>query len=248
MIFGAETQSVSSREDGKYIFYQSAEGLKECVADEILLGVGRAPNVEGFGLEKAGVDFDLKKGVIVDECLRTSNRKIWACGDVCLPYKFTHTAEASAKIAVQNALFHGRKKIHELIIPWCTYTDPEIAHTGLYEQEALAKGIKISVFKQSLEEVDRAITDGETNGFVKVITVQGSDKIIGATVVARHAGELISELTLAMRAGVGLKTIADTIHPYPTQAEAIKKVAYAYNKTLLTPFAAKFLKFLIKFT
>jgi pyruvate/2-oxoglutarate dehydrogenase complex dihydrolipoamide dehydrogenase (E3) component len=140
-----------------------------------------------------------------------------------------------ARIVIQNALFFGRAKASALTIPWCTYTDPEIAHVGLYEHEAKERGIAIQTFEQSLAHVDRAILDGDTEGFVRLSVRAGTDKIVGATAVARHAGEMISEITLAMTAGVGLGTIAKTIHPYPTQAEAIKRVADAYNRTRLTP-------------
>jgi pyruvate/2-oxoglutarate dehydrogenase complex dihydrolipoamide dehydrogenase (E3) component len=141
-----------------------------------------------------------------------------------------------ARIAIQNALFLGRAKASALIIPWCTYTDPEVAHVGLYEAEAQARGIAVQTFTQPMAHVDRAVLDGDTDGFVKVHVRAGSDRIIGATVVARHAGEMVSELTLAMVGGLGLGTLSRTIHPYPTQAEAIKRVADAYNRTRLTPF------------
>src|SRR5262249_30083774 len=136
---------------------------------------------------------------------------------------------------IQNALFLGRKKATALTIPWCTYTEPEIAHVGLYEHEAAERGILTKTFMQQLRDVDRAILDDETDGFVKVQVRAGSDRILGATIVASHAGDLISELTLAMVGKLGLGTIASTIHPYPTQAEAIKKVGDAYNRTRLTP-------------
>jgi pyruvate/2-oxoglutarate dehydrogenase complex dihydrolipoamide dehydrogenase (E3) component len=141
-----------------------------------------------------------------------------------------------ARIAIQNALFLGRAKLSALTIPWCTYTDPEIAHVGLYEGEARDRGIRVRTFVQDLGKVDRAIIDGEVEGFVKVHVRDRTDEILGATIVARHAGEIISELTVAMVNGVGLKGIARAIHPYPTQAEAIRRVGDAYNRTRLTPF------------
>lgn len=207
-------------------------------ADEILVGAGRAPNVEGLNLEDAGVRYE-KTGVIVNDYLQTTNPDIFAAGDICLTYKFTHTADATARIVIQNALFFKSKKLSSHIVPWCTYTDPEIAHVGMYEQEAVKRGIEVNTFKKPLKEVDRAIADGETEGFVKVHVKKGSDEILGATIVARHAGEMISEITLAMVAKVGLGTIAKVIHPYPTQAEAIKHVADAYNRTRLTPILKK---------
>ena len=202
--------------------------------DAILLAAGRAPNVEGLGLEAAGVRYD-KKGVAVDDRLRTSNPRVYAAGDVCSPYQFTHAADAMARLVIRNALFLGRRRVSSLVIPWCTYTDPEVAHVGLYEHEAAAKGAAVDTFTQELRHVDRAILDGETDGFVKVVVRRGSDRLLGATIVARHAGEMISEATLVITAGLGLRRLADTIHPYPTQTEALRKVGDAYNRTRLTP-------------
>jgi pyruvate/2-oxoglutarate dehydrogenase complex dihydrolipoamide dehydrogenase (E3) component len=151
-------------------------------------------------------------------------------------------ADASARIVIQNALFMGRKKLSALHIPWCTYTDPEIAHVGMYERDAQEKGIPLDTFIRPMKEVDRAVTDGEEEGFVKVHVKRGADKILGATIVARHAGDMISEVSLAMVGGLGLKTIANVIHPYPTQAEAIRQAAEEYNRTRLTPLAKSVLR------
>jgi pyruvate/2-oxoglutarate dehydrogenase complex dihydrolipoamide dehydrogenase (E3) component len=205
------------------------------LVDQLLVAVGRAPNVEGLGLETVGVAFD-KKGVQVNDRLQTTNPRIFACGDICSPYQFTHAADFMARIVIQNALFKGRTRAGSLIIPWCTYTSPEIAHVGLYEKEAKAKGLEVDTFTQELSGVDRAILDGETAGFARVHVRKGTDEIVGATVVAAHAGELISELTLAMKGGLGLKTLGAAIHPYPTQAEAIRKTGDQFNRTRLTPF------------
>jgi pyruvate/2-oxoglutarate dehydrogenase complex dihydrolipoamide dehydrogenase (E3) component len=191
--------------------------------------------VEGLNLEAVGVRYDRRVGVSVNDRLRTSNRKIYAAGDICSRFKFTHAADAMARIVIQNALFKGRAKASALTIPWCTYTAPEVAHVGLYEHEAKDRGIAFRTFTQELGEVDRAVLDGEDEGFVKVLIGPRGDKILGATIVAAHAGDMISELTLAMVGGLGLGTIAKTIHPYPTQAEAIKKIGDAYNRTRLTP-------------
>jgi pyruvate/2-oxoglutarate dehydrogenase complex dihydrolipoamide dehydrogenase (E3) component len=229
---------VRKEERGKVIYVESHGAKLELPVNEILLGVGRAPNIEGLNLEAAGVEYS-NQGVKVNDCLQTSNARIYAAGDICLPYKFTHTADATARIVIQNALFAGRKKMSALVIPWCTYTDPEIAHVGLYETQAKEKGVPVQTFTQAFDEVDRALLEGETGGLIKVHVRQGTDKILGATIVARHAGEMISEITLAMTGNIRLKTIAQTIHPYPTQAEAIKKVADAYNRTRLTPAAKK---------
>ncbi|MBI2924350.1 MAG: mercuric reductase [Verrucomicrobia bacterium] len=206
----------------------------DVLVDQLLVAVGRAPNVEGLGLETVGVEFD-EKGVKVNDRLHTTNPRIFACGDICSPYQFTHAADFMARIVIQNALFKGRKRVSDLIIPWSTYTSPEIAHVGLYEKEAQEKGIAVDTFTQELGEVDRAILDGETDGFVRVHVRKGTDEILGATIVAAHAGDLISEITLAMVGRIGLKTVSRTIHPYPTQSEALRKVADVWNRARLTP-------------
>jgi pyruvate/2-oxoglutarate dehydrogenase complex dihydrolipoamide dehydrogenase (E3) component len=229
-------ESVERRANERILRIESGGTRSEVAVDAILVGAGRAPNVEGLNLEAVGVEYDRQQGVRVDDRLRTTNPRIYAAGDVCVPFKFTHVADAMARIVLRNALFRGRATVSTLTIPWCTYTDPEIAHVGLYEAEATARGIQVETFTQDLADVDRAVLDGETDGFVKVHVRKGSDRIVGATVVARHAGEMLAEITLAMRNGIGLGAIADTIHAYPTQAEAIKKVADAYNRTRLTPF------------
>jgi len=203
--------------------------------DEILTGIGRAPNVEGLNLDAAGVAYNADTGIVVNDFLQTTNRRVYAAGDVCLEHKFTHTADASARIVLQNALFLGRKRLSALTIPWCTYTDPEIAHVGLYAGVARERGIPVRTFTILMHDVDRAVTDGEEEGFVKIHVRQGSDRILGATVVARHAGEMINGLSLAINAGLGLRALAQVVHTYPTQAEAIKMAADAYNRTRLTP-------------
>ena len=223
-------------ENGSKVADLVNDGVMTTVAvDEILIGVGRAPNVEGMDLEAANVRYDTGKGIVVDDFLRTSNRRIYAAGDVCLTRKFTHSAEASARIVVQNALFLGRKRLSALTIPWCTYTDPEIAHVGLYVAGAFQKHISVKTFTILMHDVDRAVLDGEEQGFVKIHVREGSDRILGATIVARHAGDMINCITLAINSGLGLRALAEVIHPYPTQANAIKMAADAYNRTRLTP-------------
>ena len=231
-IFNAKVESVES--DGanggqKNIRYTLDGAASDVTVDAILVGVGRAPNVENLGLEAAGVAFD-RAGVTVDSYLRTSNPRIYAAGDICFPFKFTHTADAMAQIVIQNALFPhpfglGRRTTDSLIIPWCTYTEPEIAHVGMYEADAREKGLAVETFTQPLEEVDRALLDGEEAGFARVLVQQGTDRILGATIVAADAGNLISEVTVAMQARAGLGTIGAAIHPYPTQAEAWRRTA-----------------------
>jgi pyruvate/2-oxoglutarate dehydrogenase complex dihydrolipoamide dehydrogenase (E3) component len=208
---------------------------QEIVVDRVLLAVGRSPNVERLQLEAAGVEYDLRAGVRVNDQLQTTNPRIYAAGDVCSQYKFTHAADAMARIVIGNALFGRRSKASRLIIPWCTYTSPEIARIGLSGTEAEAAGIAIETFVQPLAEIDRAILDGQSEGFVRVHVRRGTDQLLGATVVAERAGELIGELSLAMTHGVGLKKIAATIHPYPTESEAIRRLGDQYNRTRLTP-------------
>lgn len=234
LVLGCELCEVTKGPEGKTLRFRCAEGNDQISVDQILVGAGRAPNVEGLGLEAAGVAYDSRAGIGVDSHLRTSNRRIFAVGDCCMGWKFTHAADAAAKIAVQNALFFGRKRLDRLVMPWVTYTDPEIAHVGLYERDAARRGIEVKSFKIPLEQVNRAVTDGETEGFVKIHTRKGSDRILGATLVAAHAGEMLSEITLAIVGKLGLGTIANVIHPYPTQAEAIKAAANAYQRTRLT--------------
>ena len=231
------TEAVKVRVDGgqKIIDLVSDDNRSSVTVDAILIGAGRLPNVDDLGLEAAGVDYDKKRGVRVDDFLRTSNRRIYAAGDVCLEHMYTHTADASARIVVQNALFLGRRRMSALTVPWCTYTDPEIAHVGLYVREARERDIPVKTFTVPMHDVDRAVADSEDAGFVKIHVRERSDRILGATIVARHAGEMINEISLAMVAGIGLRTIARVIHAYPTQAEAIRKAADAYNRTRLSP-------------
>jgi pyruvate/2-oxoglutarate dehydrogenase complex dihydrolipoamide dehydrogenase (E3) component len=243
VLLDSSVRRVTRDGNGKRLHLLRGGAEETVTVDEILVGVGRAPNVEGLGLETAGVEYDPARGVTVDDRLRTSNANIFAAGDICMQFKFTHAADAAARIVIQNALFPaGRARLSALTVPWCTYTDPEIAHVGMYERDALERGIELDTFLQPMAGVDRAIAEGEEEGFVKVHVRKGTDRIVGATIVARHAGEMISEITLAMVAGVGLKTLSEVIHPYPTQAEAIRKVADAYNRTRLTPRIRRFLE------
>jgi pyruvate/2-oxoglutarate dehydrogenase complex dihydrolipoamide dehydrogenase (E3) component len=245
LILKARPIGVLNTAGGKLLRYER-DGQEDALeVDEILAGTGRAPNVENLGLEEAGVRYDTREGVLVNDRLQTTNRHIYAAGDVCLQYKFTHLADATARLVIQNALFLGRQKLSALTIPWCTYTDPEVARVGLNEAEAEKQGIPIQTLIKPLSEVDRAVVDGEDEGLVKIHLKAGTDRILGATIVARHAGEMISEVTLAMVAKAGLKTLASVIHPYPTQAEAIRQTGDLYNRTRLTPFVKKlFTRFL----
>ena len=235
LVLDARLLRVGAGADGKTIAFESHGASGEVRVEDILVGAGRVPNVDGLGLEAVGVAYDRERGVHVDDRLRTANPRVYAVGDVCLGTRFTHVADATARVVIQNALFFGRKTLSALTIPWCTYTDPEIAHVGMYERDAAARGIAVTTFTVPLREVDRALADGEDDGFVKVHVRAGTDAILGATIVARHAGEMLNELTLAMVRKVGLGALANVIHPYPTQAEAIRKAGDAYNRTRLTP-------------
>lgn len=218
---------------------------REMRFDKLLLAVGRVPNVDGIGLEAAGVEFS-KHGVEVDDRLRTSNRRIFAVGDVASRYKFTHVADALARIAIQNSLFFGRKKASDLVVPWCTYTDPEIAHVGLYESDAEEQGIAIETLTIQLDTVDRSILEGADEGFLRLHIEKGKDRILGATLVADHAGDMLGALSLAVTNKVGLGAIAGTIHAYPTQAEALKKAADTWRRGKLTPTVSKIFELFFK--
>ena len=233
-IFNSKITRVETRGPEKVIYFERHGSVEELALDEILVGIGRAPNVEELGLEKVGVAYT-HAGVTVNNRLQTTNARIYAAGDVCFPFKFTHTADAMAQIVIQNALFPhpfglAYARTDALIIPWCTYTEPEIAHVGLYEADAKKRGLDVQTFTYQLDDVDRAILDGQCEGFARVHVEKGTDKILGATIVAEHAGDMISELTVLMKTGHGLKTLTGTIHPYPTQAEVIKKVGNAWRK------------------
>jgi pyruvate/2-oxoglutarate dehydrogenase complex dihydrolipoamide dehydrogenase (E3) component len=222
---------------GEKLVRLECAGRSESVAvDAVLVGVGRAPNVEGLNLDGVGVEYDTRQGITVSDRLQTTNPRIYAAGDICSRYKFTHHADFQARIVIQNALFLGQARASALTVPWCTYTDPEIAHVGLSEREARTKGVPIRTFVQEFPEVDRAVLDGEEEGLVKLHVRAGTDRILGATIVARHAGEMLPELTMAITQGIGLARIARIIHTYPTQAEAIRKLGDQYNRTRLTPF------------
>jgi len=237
-------------EAGKVLHFYRNDMVESVVVDEILVGAGRQPNVEDLSLETVGVQYDLRQGVRVNNYLQTTNPRIYAAGDVCMAWKFTHAADAAARIVIKNTLFApfglGRSKLSDLVMPWVTYTDPEIAHVGLYEHQAQAQGLDTDTIKIPLADVDRALADGELEGFAKILHQKGSDTILGATLVARHAGDMINEITLAMVTKQGLNALSGVIHPYPTQAEAIKKAADAYRRKLLTSRTRMFLKFLTR--
>jgi len=235
LILGCQLEKIEPGGTARIIHVKRADGVMEQhAADEILVAAGRAPNVEGLGLEAAGVEYDAR-GVTVDDRLRTTNKRIFAAGDVAMAWKFTHAADAAAKIVVQNALFFGRRKVSGLTMPWATYTDPEVAHVGLYARDAEERNIPIDTYTTPLEKVNRAVAEHQTEGFVRVHTRKGKGEIVGATIVGPHAGELISQVTQAMVTGTSLGKLGDVIYPYPTYAEGLKATAGAFTRTRLTP-------------
>ena len=248
MLFNSTASGVTVDADETVVQVESTSdgSIGEIRVDRILVAAGRVPNVEDLGLDRAEVNYDRRRGVLVDDRLRTSNPRIYAAGDICSAFKFTHMADAMARIVIGNSLFFGRAKASALKVPWCTYSDPELAHVGLHESEAAARNIAIDTFRTEMASVDRAVLDGDSEGFVKIHCKRGTDTSVGATVVARHAGEMISEVTAAMTSGLGLRSIASTIHPYPTQAEAIRKTADAYQRTRLTPMVQRVLKGILR--
>ena len=250
LVLNCKLDGVKQDSEGKVISFQSDRGQESIIVDEILASAGRQPNVETLNLAAVSVEYDPRRGVKVNDNLQTSNPKIYGAGDVCMNWQFTHAADAAARIVIKNTLFSpfgfGKSKLSDLTMPWVTFTDPEIAHVGMYEAEAQTKGIDCNTIKIDFDDVDRALADGETAGFLKILHKKGSDEILGATIVARHGGEMISEITTAMIGGMGLSKMSTVIHPYPTQASAIKQAADTYRRTLLTERTKKLLGFLSK--
>lgn len=261
--FHAQTRRMEKRGNEAVVYFDQEGQERELVVDKILIGIGRAPNVHGMGLEVVGVKSDARRGIEVNDRLQTTNPMIYAAGDVCSRFQFTHAADYMARIVIQNTLFRGRARASALTIPWCTYTSPELAHVGMKAGEAAEKGIEIDTYTVHLNDVDRAILDGDTDGFVRAHVKKGTDEILGATVVATNAGDMINELTFAMtlnrriprwkrllrlQKGVGLSAIGNTIHPYPTQADAIRKLGDQYSRTRLTPFVKKLFEKWLRFT
>ncbi len=234
LVFNAKTQRAEVRSGTKMLIVESTGRAQEIVCDAVLVSAGRVPNTDGLNLEAAGVTSD-QRGVQVNDRLQTTNPNIFAAGDVCSMYKFTHTANVLGRMAMVNALFWGRNKASSMTVPWCTYTDPEIAHVGLYEQQATAQGHQVQTLTVQLDENDRAILDGEEEGFIRVHLKKGTDRILGATIVAAHAGDLLTYFTLLMVRGQGLSALSSPIYPSPTQSEAIKRLANQYLQTKLTP-------------
>ena len=230
---------IAQDQQGIHLKVENPQPGYHVVVDQLLVAAGRIPNIEGMNLEKASVKYS-KKGVHINDYLQTANPRIYAAGDVCSSYQFTHAADFMARAVIRNALFHGRIRHSKLIIPRCTYTSPEIAHVGLTAAEASAQGS--STFTQFFSGIDRAILEGQTNGMACVHVKKGSDHILGATIVAANAGDIISTFTMAITHNIGLSAVANTIFPYPTQAEVVHKLGNQYNRTKLTPRVKKLLR------
>jgi len=242
------TKAVSfERQDGRISVTIEANGAERKLTTEaVLVAAGRTPNVESLGLEAAGVKFD-RRGVSVDETLTTSKPHIFACGDVAGPYAFTHAADYQARIVVRNILLPWFKaKASYRWMPWVTYTDPEVAHFGPTEEEARGKNLEYGVFRHDWHDLDRAVTDSETEGFIKVLTARGKDTILGATVVGVHAGEVMHELLVAAKHGIGLSKLSGTVHAYPTYSSSVQRVADSFQKTRLTPRVAGLFRWLYR--
>lgn len=243
---GAKVVEVGTRSDSTLVTCEKDGERVELEGDALLVVVGRTPNVE-LGLEVAGVAYS-SKGVEVDDRLRTTNRRIYAVGDLASPHKFTHVADAQARLAVRNALFFGRGKASSLVVPAATYTSPEIARVGLTVKELRGSGVETETITIPMEDVDRARLDGDTEGFVQIHVRDGSDEILGATIVAPHAGDLIAQVTQAMKLEVGLEKLGDLIFPYPTTVEALRKAADKFRRRRLTPRATRFFDVFFRFS
>jgi pyruvate/2-oxoglutarate dehydrogenase complex dihydrolipoamide dehydrogenase (E3) component len=238
---GATIEAVSVSDAGQRLVLKTGDTAEHLTVDAILVATGRRPNVEDLHLDAAGVKLDTSGRVWVDDRLRTTNRRIFAAGDVCSRFQFTHAADAMARLVLRNALFLGRQKASRLVIPWCTYTDPEVARVGLSAAEAAARNVPVDTIDIPLSRVDRAVLEGHDVGVLRIVLRRRSDRVLGATIVAAHAGELIAPLTLAIARRIGLKRLGEVIHPYPTLSEAVRKAADAFQRARLTPAVRKVL-------
>lgn len=247
----AEAKSCSLTSKTVELIYTEkvAPAKKQSVsAQALLIASGRSPNLESLHLQTARVKYS-KRGIETNARLQTSQPHIYAVGDVVGPYQFTHMADYQARIVVRNILMplpFLRQKVDYSVVPWCTFVDPEVARVGLSESEAKKGKIEYDVVQQELAHVDRAVVESQETGFARVLLKRGTEKIIGVTIVAEHAGELIHEFVLAMKHGIGLGQIAAMIHVYPTFSEVARKAGDQYNKTRLTPFAKKLFAWLYR--
>ncbi len=246
LILKASVVRVAADTGGKSVVIDDNGQERTLQADEILVAAGRIPNIEGLDLEAAKVDYH-RRGVTVNDRLQTTNSRIYAAGDICSPYQFTHSADAMARIVLQNALFFGRKKMSALVMPWATYTAPEIAHVGMTAQQAAEKGEAVMTLTVQMAEIDRAVLEEDSGGFARVHIARKSGRVLGATMVAAHAGESIGEMSLAITSGLKMGDIGATIHPYPTQAEIWKALANAHRRESFTPRIAAVFRFFLNF-
>lgn len=234
LVTSARVLGVARVGDWRELSLEHPSGPLRLAVDEVLVAAGRRPNLEGLGLDQAGIAAT-PTGITVDDRLRTTNPAVYAVGDVCSRFQFTHSADFQARLVVQNALFFGRARASRLVTPWCSYTSPEVAQVGLTAAEATAQGVAHDVVRVGVEHLDRAVLEDETRGFAKFVLARGSDRILGATIVGADAGDLIGEVTLAMTSGLGLGAIGRTMHPYPTRGEILRKAADAWRRGKLTP-------------
>jgi pyruvate/2-oxoglutarate dehydrogenase complex dihydrolipoamide dehydrogenase (E3) component len=236
----ATVEEVRRREEVREVVYSQGNERRSVEADAVLVALGRMPNIEGLNLEAAGVQSDARRGVHVDDFLRTTNSRIYAAGDVCSRLQFTHAADAQARLVLRNALFGGRGRASRLWIPWCTYTSPEVAHLGPAPED-LARDHRVDTYTVDFRQVDRAVLSGEALGFVRVHVRQGTDRLVAGTIVADNAGDLMGQLSLAATHGLGLRQFASTVYPYPTHAEAFRKLGDQFNRGRLTPWIRRLL-------
>jgi pyruvate/2-oxoglutarate dehydrogenase complex dihydrolipoamide dehydrogenase (E3) component len=248
VLFDTQPIRAELTDSGKRLIVESGGQQTTLEADAILVAAGRTPNIEGLDLAAAGVAHNAR-GVVVNDFLQTGNPRMYAAGDIAGSYQFTHAADAMARLCIQNALFSlgpfGKKRLSKLIVPWTTFTDPEVAHIGLTVESAKEEGIEIDTYREELRRVDRAILDGDEEGFALIHTRRGSPNVVGCTIVASHAGDMIGEISLLMTAGLKLSSLSSTIHCYPTQVEVLKRLGDQYNKTRLTPRSAWLLRTII---
>merc|ERR1712176_703305 len=214
--------------------------------DAILVAAGRRPNVTGLDLELAKVEYDTQRGLIVNDNLQTTNPRIFGVGDCCSQFKFTHAAEFMARTVLRNAFFFGKGKMSDLLIPYATFTTPEIASVGLYGRDLEELGIEYRVFEKHFKDNDRAICDDATDGFIRFRVDAKTDTILGCSIVGEGAGNMIGEVTLAMESGTGMGAMAAVIHPYPTTSEVIRQSGDVYSKTRLTTTVKKLLRGIVK--
>ncbi len=238
LYLGCRASSAKQLGPSKSLVIQQGDEKQVLIGDQILVAIGRRPAVEGLELAAAGIEAN-ERGVVVNDFLQTTNRRVYAAGDVCTDVRFTHAADAMSRIVLQNALFFGRKRFSRVHIPRTTFTEPEIAQVGLTAAEAQVRGIAVDTYRANLTDVDRAVVDGETEGFAVVHTRKGSGCIVGGTIIAPQAGEMIGELTMLLNQKQSLSRLANTVHCYPTQVEVLKHIADQYQRTRLTPRVAR---------